>query len=116
MATPAIKPRAAAALLLLGVALPVISADHRSSPVAVATVQETQVAQSVQLFGTVTSEHASRLSVSTSGLITALMVDAGDEVQQGDLLLELDAELKKAVEALSDDDIERLAAYFNSPN
>ena len=49
----------------------------------------------LKLSGTVTAERAAQLSVATSGLITDLVVDAGDRVVAGDLLLELDAELAR---------------------
>ncbi len=62
-------------------------------PVEVAEAKATELAQIVQLSGTVTARHAAELSVSTPGLVVKLAVDAGDRVEQGDLLLQLDEEL-----------------------
>jgi len=61
--------------------------------VTVATVRDAPVSEVVRLTGTVTAARAARLSPATSGLVTALAVDAGSRVQTGDILLELDGEL-----------------------
>ncbi len=63
------------------------------APVEVAEATATDLVRIVQLTGTVTARHAAPLSVSTSGLVVDIAVDAGDRVEQGDLLLQLDAEL-----------------------
>ncbi|MAT92404.1 MAG: efflux transporter periplasmic adaptor subunit [Halioglobus sp.] len=81
----------ATALLL---SLPTIaSANEAAVPVAVTDVRNAVVKEVVRLTGTVTSARAARLSPATSGLVTALHVDAGSRVQAGQLLLELDSEL-----------------------
>jgi membrane fusion protein, multidrug efflux system len=79
-----------ALLLLPSSALP---QDGSGIPVEVATATMADLAQVVQLTGTVTARHAAPLSVSTSGLVVELGVDAGDRVDQGDVLLQLDSEL-----------------------
>jgi RND family efflux transporter MFP subunit len=67
----------------------------RVVPVTVAPVTEREIQRTLRLTGTVTSERAAQLSVATEGLVTHLQVDAGDRVSEGDLLLELDAELAR---------------------
>jgi RND family efflux transporter MFP subunit len=64
-------------------------------PVEVAEAGSTDLAHMLQLTGTVTARHAAPLSVSTSGLVVELAVDAGDRVEQGSVLLRLDAELAR---------------------
>lgn len=64
-----------------------------SVPVQVAVVEERLIREVVGITGTVTSPRDASLSPSISGLVTALLVDAGSRVQAGDLLLELDPEL-----------------------
>jgi membrane fusion protein, multidrug efflux system len=78
--------------LLPGLAL---GEEQAAAPVVVATAVEEDILQVVQLSGTVTALRNAQLSVSTSGLVTALQVDAGDRVEQGQLLLEMDAELAR---------------------
>ncbi|MEZ5572587.1 MAG: efflux RND transporter periplasmic adaptor subunit [Halioglobus sp.] len=62
-------------------------------PVKVETVKQQTIQRVVQLTGTVTSARSAMLSTATSGLVTALHVDAGSQVAAGDVLLELDAAL-----------------------
>jgi len=65
----------------------------RAVPVTVAAAREEAIQQVVRLTGTVTSSRDASLSPATSGLVTALHVDAGSQVVAGDVLLELDQEL-----------------------
>lgn len=62
-------------------------------PVRVVPVVEQPIQRELQLTGTVTADQAARLSVATSGLVTAIHADAGSRVQAGQIVLELDAEL-----------------------
>ena len=73
----------------------IASAQGAALPVEVAAVETRPITRVVQATGSVTAARASRLSVATSGLVTALHVDAGTRVNVGDLLLELDPELAK---------------------
>jgi RND family efflux transporter MFP subunit len=70
-----------------------LAQDKGGVPVEVAAARSADLARIVQLTGTVTARHAAPLSVSTSGLVVELAVDAGDQVEQGDVLLQLDPEL-----------------------
>ncbi|WP_286804509.1 MULTISPECIES: efflux RND transporter periplasmic adaptor subunit [unclassified Marinimicrobium] len=56
-------------------------------------VVERPVIETVPLTGSVTAEQRSLLSPQVAGLVSRLAVDAGDRVEAGDLLLELDSEL-----------------------
>ncbi len=81
-------------LTLLFFALtPCTLALGEAAPVSVEVATQTDVEEVIQLSGTVTAQRSARLSVATAGLVTALHVDDGSQVQEGQLLLELDAEL-----------------------
>ena len=67
--------------------------EGTARPVDVSPATRAAVSQEIQLTGTVTARRSAQLSVSTSGLVTALKVDVGDRVERGSILLELDAEL-----------------------
>jgi RND family efflux transporter MFP subunit len=62
-------------------------------PVTVETAVLAPVATRMELTGSVSARHRSRLSARTSGLIRTMHVDAGDIVKQGALLMDLDPEL-----------------------
>ena len=71
-----------------------LPAQHEKAAQVTTTItQEEDIQHVLNLTGTVTAAQAARLSVATSGLVTAIHVDAGSKVQAGDLLLELDPEL-----------------------
>lgn len=65
-------------------------------PVETEAVKEAPVIRKLELSGTVTSPHASQISTSVEGLVSKVYFDSGAHVKQGDLLLELDAELEQA--------------------
>lgn len=81
-------------------------------PVTVVSPAPFESAESLQFTGTLTSERLADLSPRVSGLVSRVLVDAGDRVAAGDLLLELDAtlatlELHRA-EAAMDEALTRL--------
>ncbi len=59
-------------------------------PVTVAQPSSTSVRAEVRLTGTVTAEKSARLSARVDGLVVRVLVDAGDQVEAGAVLLELD--------------------------
>jgi len=63
------------------------------TPVTATTATERAIEQVVNLTGTITAARSARLSTATSGLVSAIHVDAGSQVAAGELLLELDPEL-----------------------
>lgn len=65
-------------------------------PVETERVREAAIVHRLELSGTVTSPHASHISTSVEGLVSAVHFDSGARVARGDLLLELDAELEEA--------------------
>ncbi len=67
--------------------------ETRASPVTVTTVREQDIYRALHLTGTVTAARTARLSAATSGLVSIINVDAGSQVEAGQLLLELDPEL-----------------------
>ena len=68
-------------------------------PVETELVREAPVVRKLELSGTVTSPHASQVSTSVEGLVSAVHFDSSARVKQGDLLLELDTELEEAAYA-----------------
>lgn len=78
-----------------------------SVPVKVIEANVSPVVERLPLTGTITSERSAALSSRVSGLVEKLNVDAGDRVEQGDVLLELDTDLaeltlKRAQAALNE--------------
>lgn len=80
------------AALLPGALIPAMAAED-AVPVAVSRAQTAAVIEQVPVTGTVTSPHYARISAAVGGLVKSVHVDAGDRVETGDLLIELDAEL-----------------------
>ncbi len=86
-----IKGIAAAAIGLCVLSLPTLA--QSPVPVSATEVTRREIFRTVPMTGTVTSERSARLSAATSGLVHVLNVDAGFQVQRGEVLLELDPEL-----------------------
>ncbi len=82
-------------LITVGQASHSLAQDRRSAPVEVVVVQEMAVRQELQIAGSVAAVRASSLSPATAGLVAELLVDAGDRVDRGDVLLRLDDELAR---------------------
>lgn len=86
---------AAALCLASAVALPFIAAAARLAPVELAPVVEQSIVQTLNLTGTLTSPRSARLSPDVEGRLVAINVDAGDHVNAGDTLFELEDELAR---------------------
>lgn len=96
-ARPARRAAACLALFLTVWTYPEASIEARAiPPVETEVVREAPVVRRLELSGTVTSPHASDISTSVEGLVSAVHFDSGARVARGDLLLELDAELEEA--------------------
>ncbi len=67
-----------------------VVADDSPAPVRVVQAVATDSARLLRLTGTVTAERRARLSPRVSGLVSTVRVDAGDRVEKGDVLLDLD--------------------------
>jgi RND family efflux transporter MFP subunit len=87
---PSIRARLLSLLLLLGAGA---NANDAGPPVAVASPERLPIYRQVQVTGTVTSPRVAQLSTATSGLVQAVLVEEGDRVEQGQVLLRLDPEL-----------------------
>ncbi len=79
-------------------------------PVVTEVVRETTVIRKLELSGTVTSPHASQVSTSVEGLVSAVHFDSGAHVKEGDLLLELDAEIEEAAYLQAEAQVAQAAA------
>lgn len=64
--------------------------ENRAVPVKVVRPVVAPIVEELPLTGSVTTRRLSRLSPEVAGLVARLHVDEGDEVRQGDALLELD--------------------------
>ena len=64
-------------------------------PVEVVLAREEPVLEQLQLTGSVTAVRSSRLSPATPGLVDQVLVEAGDRVDTGDLVLGLDDQLTR---------------------
>lgn len=63
------------------------------TPVKVIEVQSRIVTEQIPLSGTLTADQGAQLSPSVEGLVTRVLVDLGDQVRRGQVLMELDNEL-----------------------
>ena len=70
-------------------------AQDEARPVEVGEVRRAAEKQVLEMTGSVTARRQARLSARTAGLVEQLKVDAGDVVKEGDVLMQLDAELAK---------------------
>lgn len=83
-------------LLIVFVSGPALHAQALVPPVETEVVRLAPVVRKLELSGTVTSPHASQISTSVEGLVSAVHFDSGAHIKEGDLLLELDSELEDA--------------------
>jgi len=66
------------------------AAQQAAAPVVVASVQRAPVTDQLVLSGTATARRNSAVSPSTDGLVSEVLVDAGDRVKRGEALVRLD--------------------------
>lgn len=84
---------------LLILAAPASLAQEEITRVIVQTVESRALQQEVPVTGSVSSPRVSAISSEISGLVSRVQVDAGDQVSQGELLLELEPELSEIARA-----------------
>lgn len=72
---------------------PVAAREDRAAPVKVARAVMAPVREELPLTGSVTARRLSRIAPVVEGLVVAVRVDEGDEVRQGEVLLELDRKI-----------------------
>lgn len=83
------------ALSLAATAPSVLAAGAAPVPVIVVEPRQAPLVEQLRLTGTVTADHSAELSPRVDGLVARLYVDAGDAVRQGEVLLEVDAEMAR---------------------
>lgn len=91
---PSPAPAGALVVLLLALGGALGGAPLRAQdavPVAVEVPAPAQVSEELRLTGTLTAERSARLSPRVDGLVARVRVDAGDRVEAGAPLVELDA-------------------------
>lgn len=69
---------------------PVAAREDQAAPVKVARAVMAPVREELPLTGSVTARRLSRIAPEVAGLVAVVRVDEGDEVRQGEVLLELD--------------------------
>lgn len=70
--------------------LPLFVSANEATPVSIATPKQSEIAETLTLSGSLTAERQAMLSPRVDGLVEKVLVDAGSEVDQGELLLKLD--------------------------
>ena len=81
-------------LVFLAVALGSAAQASEGPRVRVSTVDTAEIVRETVVNGTVTARRRSSLSAAVSGQIEAVLVEAGDRVSEGDVLVRLDDELE----------------------
>ncbi|KAA3654532.1 MAG: efflux RND transporter periplasmic adaptor subunit [Proteobacteria bacterium] len=81
--------------LALGMALAASLASAAGPAVVVAESRMQAVVEALRVSGSVTAPRAARLSPAVAGQVAALRVDVGSRVAEGEVLVELDAELAR---------------------
>ncbi len=82
-------------LVLCSSIQPAYARGGSGAPVSVVEAVEQPIYRQVQITGTATSPRVARLSAAISGQVLKLAVDVGAQVNEGEVLLELDAELAR---------------------
>ncbi len=80
-------------MLCLGLWITSVTATERAVPVITAIAGAGDVKERLPITGTITAAHFAELSPAVAGLVSALAVDIGARVSQGDVLLTLDSEI-----------------------
>lgn len=107
-------------LLILGVLLAACGESEqpgetgRTTAVSTIEVKARQVEQVERSVGRLRASTAPSVVAETAGRVTALHADAGDHVQAGDLLAELDDELQRAAVSAAEAEISRLVAVLEN--
>ena len=88
---------------------------HAQAPVPVAVVmpERSEAVQRTELTGSFNARRASQLSPQLAGLVEQILVDAGDRVTAGDVLVQLDSELAELAVARAEAALEERQASLN---
>lgn len=81
--------------------LPVLGHAEDAAPVVTTVPQQTAIAESLRLSGSLTAEKQAMLSPRVDGLVAEVLVDAGSQVKKGDILLRLDPAIARQQHAQS---------------
>ncbi len=87
------KRRVRSLPVLLFISLSAMPAAFAASPVEISQSERRPVVQIVSVSGTVTSPQLAVLSPSIGGLVEKTLVDAGDRIEAGSIVVTLDSEL-----------------------
>lgn len=93
MPTPTSRFLTAVTMLCVATAFSAAAHAQTPVPVAVTSARMATIAEEVALQGSLVAQRTSRLSAETDGLVEEILVDDGDVIDQGDVLVRLDARL-----------------------
>lgn len=99
--------------LCLGLILLTPAPVFAQDPVTVTKVQQRAIIEVVRTSGTLVSLRNAEISVRTAGLIEATTVEAGDMVNEGETLLQLNAELIRSEVAVAEAEQQQAEAVAN---
>lgn len=88
-------PRLFCVLCWLLAAAPLQAAENEAVEVRAVIAENRPLVRELPLSGTVTSERVAQLSAQVQGLVSQVNVEVGEQVGAGDVLLELDSELRE---------------------
>lgn len=77
-------------LIVLLLCIPLSHAEEREIPVRVSLVKNSPISEELPLTGMITARRVSSLSPRVDGHVTQVLVNEGDYVKKGDILIELD--------------------------
>ena len=81
--------------------LPLAAYAEDTAPVSTARPQQSAIAETLRLSGSLTAERQALLSPRVDGLVSEVLVDAGSSVKQGEVLLKLDPAIARQQHAQS---------------
>ena len=82
-------------LAFVSAALPVQAQQQKAKPVSVIRASQAEVHEEIPLTGSVIARRISRISPRVEGFVLEILVDEGDRLNEGDVILKLDPELAK---------------------
>ncbi len=92
------------------------TSDVKFFPVTVDTVTRQVLVQDIDLVGTIVGQNDVAVVSETQGKITKVLANVGDEVKAGDVLLQIDDELKKAAYEAAEVNYEKSKKDLNRYN
>ena len=100
-------------LAFVSAALPVHAQQQKAKPVSVIRASQAEVHEEIPLTGSVIARRISRISPRVEGFVLEILVDEGDRLNEGDVILKLDPELAKIAVARARASLQEARAVLN---